>query len=117
MEHFNRKISHARVTIENSFGILASRWRVLRSDIHAAPETVERIIKATVLLHNFLILTCTSYCPSNYVDRVIDGEIEQGLWRNDDNSLRGLNSSKERKATREAYSLRNKFCRYLFINK
>ncbi|XP_018337838.1 PREDICTED: uncharacterized protein LOC108745914 [Trachymyrmex septentrionalis] len=53
-EIFNYRLSHARRTIENVFGILVSRWRVLRKPICMYPNTVDKIILSTVCLHNFL---------------------------------------------------------------
>lgn len=40
--------------IENTFGIMASRWRILRKPIIAHPNTVDSIVRATIVLHNFL---------------------------------------------------------------
>ncbi|KAL6421162.1 hypothetical protein ACFW04_013965 [Cataglyphis niger] len=61
--------------IENSFGILASRWRIFRSTIIAHVDTAEWIVCAGLCLHNFLrkselMLKAenATYCPSNYAD-------------------------------------------------
>ncbi|KYN01655.1 Putative nuclease HARBI1 [Cyphomyrmex costatus] len=51
---FNYRLSRARRTIENTFGILASQWRVFRKSIIAQPETAKLIVQATVCLHNWL---------------------------------------------------------------
>ncbi|CAI6358305.1 unnamed protein product [Macrosiphum euphorbiae] len=58
---FNYRLSRARRCIENCFGILASRWRVYRQTIIASEETVNAIIKATVVLHNFVKNKETEY--------------------------------------------------------
>jgi len=51
---FNYRLARTRRIIENAFGILSSRWRILRNNIIADVETAENIIPATVCLHNFL---------------------------------------------------------------
>ncbi|XP_018372879.1 PREDICTED: putative nuclease HARBI1 [Trachymyrmex cornetzi] len=51
---FNYRLSRARRTIENAFGILVQQWRILRKEIIASVETCEEIVMATIILHNFL---------------------------------------------------------------
>ncbi|XP_016658258.1 protein ALP1-like isoform X2 [Acyrthosiphon pisum] len=51
---FNYRLSRGRRTIENTFGIMASKWRVFRKPIIARRNTVEAITKAAVVLHNFI---------------------------------------------------------------
>ena len=91
LTNFRRKIynfrhSRARRVIENTFGILVARWRIFHRVINAKPDHVDSIIKATVCLHNFLRLSeidaaQKTYCPQIFLDREINGKVEEGEWR------------------------------------
>lgn len=50
----NYRMSRARLTCENAFGILAQRWRVYRGAIGCCVATTKAIVQATCVLHNFL---------------------------------------------------------------
>ena len=54
---FNYRLSRARRTIENCFGILVTRWRIFRSPLKASPEVVDNITRACTCLHKYLRLT------------------------------------------------------------
>ena len=81
---FNYRLSRARRTIENSFGILSAKWRILRKPIKAGVSQVEKIISAVIYLHNYLRLTDNAggYLPSGFVDcEKSTGKIIPEDWR------------------------------------
>lgn len=82
---FNYRLSRARRTIENSFGILSARWRIFRHPIKASVEQVDRIVKACLCLHNYLRLTENAlYTPSGFVDcEDSSGKVIPGTWRSE----------------------------------
>ena len=51
---FNYRLSRARRTVENAFGILANRWRVFHTSITLQPDNVESVIIAACVLHNLI---------------------------------------------------------------
>ncbi|CAN7945885.1 unnamed protein product, partial [Ixodes hexagonus] len=82
---FNYRLSRARRLIENSFGIMASRWRILRRSFKASEETTENIVKSCVALHNFLLKDSSHsrimYNPPGFADHEDwEGNIQDGEW-------------------------------------
>lgn len=51
---FNYRLSRARRTVENAFGILSSVWRVFSTTILLSPEKVTKVILTCCVLHNML---------------------------------------------------------------
>ena len=88
---FAYRLSRARRTIENAFGILTARWQILHKPIRSSVENAERYTLACLALHNYLRLTDNAmYCPEGFVDSYNNsGKIKEGEWRslvNNDNS-------------------------------
>ncbi|XP_018404196.1 PREDICTED: uncharacterized protein LOC108780842, partial [Cyphomyrmex costatus] len=118
---FNYRLSRARRTIENTFGILVSRWRIFRKPICSSPDVAVKFVVAAMCLHNFLKTKNDEksphhqrYCPSQYVDRETnEGNVISGEWRDqlEINNLRNLTTSAHR-AAREAYEMRDMLSSY-----
>nr|CAI5858488.1 unnamed protein product [Callosobruchus analis] len=111
---FNYRLSRARQVIENTFGIMVSRWRILRTPINAKVENIDSIVKAIVTLHNYCQTELSGpgnniYCPPNFVDR--DGE-ENGGWRAEQESLPSVGRLGANVAKRFVYDIRNTLAHY-----
>lgn len=52
---FNYRVSRARRTIENTFGIMTVKWRLLGRTIEVNPNLTAKIISVICCLHNLLI--------------------------------------------------------------
>lgn len=77
---FNYRLSRARRTVENAFGILTMRWGCLRSEFLCGPDKVKIIVAACCALHNFLLNRNVSYAKA--ADRYEkDGRVIEGEWR------------------------------------
>lgn len=86
---FNYRLSRARRVVENSFGIIANKFRILRKPIALSPNIVVDIVMAICVLHNFLLTE--KDCKINYLspglvdcDNENDCEILSGSWRNEE---------------------------------
>ena len=91
---YNYRLSRARRVIENAFGIMSARWRILRRPIKAGISQVEGIVKAVTCLHNYLRLTDNAkYIPAGFVDNEdSSGNITPGDWRSSVASNTGLSN-------------------------
>ena len=112
---YNYRLSRARRTIENTFGILAAKWRIFRRPIKAVNiQLVDSVTKAAVCLHNYLRLTENAkYLPTGFVDcESDDGTIIPGDWRTitgNDNGLVHIERIGGNRHTFEAGHVRNFF--------
>ena len=117
---FNYRLSRARRVIENTFGILASKFRVFRRPIIAKPEKVNKIVQAACVLHNYLKITeihCRAseriYCPSGYIDREdSQGNIIPGDWRTHSYELHSVSQVGSNMYSRSAAEMREAVMAY-----
>ncbi|ODM94737.1 putative nuclease HARBI1, partial [Orchesella cincta] len=80
---FNYRLSRARRTIENAFGILCVRWLCLARTMFVGPDRAQKVITACCLLHNYLTtVDKNEYVPQGFSDTVLEnGSIVDGYWR------------------------------------
>lgn len=80
---FNYRLSRARRIIENVFGLIAARFRVLRKPINVDADKTRRITLACCALHNFMMSQNVGvYAPTGTFDRYnADGSFVPGEWR------------------------------------
>ncbi|XP_024893938.1 protein ALP1-like isoform X1 [Temnothorax curvispinosus] len=119
---FNYRLSRARRTIENTFGIFAARWRIFRRTICAGPDAASRFVLAAMCLHNFLKTKNDEkaplqqrYCHPQFADRETEeGNLIEGEWRqqSQDNHIRPMGNAGAHRATRDAYAMRDTLSSY-----
>lgn len=115
---FNYRLSRARRVIENVFGIMSSRFRVLLKPIALEPNKAELIVLACIYMHNFLRRNSTSkvnYTPPGTFDIFdTDGNLIEGSWRTElegNNNLINIQNV-PRKSSRDLHEIRNEFKDY-----
>lgn len=104
---FNYRLSRARRVVENTFGILANRFRVLLTTMEHHPENVRTIIKACVLLHNLMRVRYPTM-QNRLVDvQQADGGMRAGAWRQGLNLVDTVVVQAPNRASREGKLQRN----------
>lgn len=114
---YNYRLSRARRTIENTFGILSSQWRILRRPINCSVETAMKIVQAIVCVHNYIRIQdigINEYVPENIDQDNSDGLVEESCRRNVNNNsaLQDIGRCGTNYTSRIAANIRNKFCEY-----
>lgn len=96
---YNKRLSRARVVVENAFGILGTRFGVFQKAIHLEPEKATKITLACCYLHNFL-----SKNSGNYMASIGENQEEPPFL-----PLLGTSC---RNSTKNAKKTRDMFCKY-----
>lgn len=98
---YNKRLSRARVVVENAFGILTSRFGVFQKSICLEPKKAETITMACCYLHNFLVKENNQLylAPNN-------------TGTSDDYKLTNLQPTLNRNSVSDAKETREKFCKY-----
>ncbi|XP_045510774.1 protein ALP1-like [Colias croceus] len=81
---FNKRLSRARVVVENAFGTMSSIFRVFRAPLFLQPEQAKVITLTCIYLHNFLKNSRSSrplYASEGTFDYMENGELREGAWR------------------------------------
>lgn len=111
---FNYRLSRARRTIENAFGVLVMRWGCLRSEFTCSADKVNVIVGACCALHNFLLNRSQTYATPADFDRYDDqGNLIEGEWRNYEHQLESLDTVRGR-PNGEANSIRERLEQFFF---
>ena len=105
---YNYRISRARRIVENAFGIIASRFRILRREIEMSPANARCVILAIIVLHNFLRVKAGSvYTPRESCDwEGKDYKQHKGIWRAEA-AMPGGEPTKKRNRKQSVKDMRN----------
>ena len=114
---FGYRLSRARHTTENAFGILSNRFLFLSSRMYSEPKNATKITLACCVLHNILSThSKNSYSPSGFADDVEENKnIRPREWRDRNNSaMQLLAATKSRHPSHNAEKMRDIFHEYFY---
>ena len=112
---YNYRLSRARRTVENAFGIMASRFRVFHRPLMVYPKNVTLVIKGALVLHNFLRnevgVQYVGESTADYEDAT--GTLHPGDWRKEvsTNQLHSMRPAGVR-GSNDATRIRDQFKNY-----
>lgn len=111
---FNYRLSRARRVVENAFGILSSRFRVLRRPLNLDLNNVDAVVLACCTLHNFLRKRVPNYITRSNIDseNIKEGTFHKGDWRQTTEPLLTFQHSSNNQRNEDGNIIRNKFMDY-----
>ena len=77
---FNYRLSRARRVVENAFGIMVNRFRVLLKTMDHHVDSVKVIVKACIVLHN-LLRSNFRQVDNHHVEEMERRDMQPGAWR------------------------------------
>ena len=109
---YNYRICRAHRIVENAFGIMANRFRLLLRSIEFHGDTQQDIVMACCVLHNYLRKETRNYISDSSVDQELtNGQVNAGTWRGDQ-SLLSLQQDQSRNPSQYAKHLRDQMAEY-----
>lgn len=110
---FNKRLSRGRRTVENAFGIMAQRFRVLLHCIENQPKQAEVMVTAICILHNFLRSRSPDlYIPPGSIDEQLpNNQFNPGTWRQEP-TLTELKRMSGHNAAEYARTMRDRLSNY-----
>lgn len=117
---YNYRLSRARRTIENTFGIMCMKWRIYQRPMDTDVVVTENIVKATVCLHNWLRKDDLQGTPHRYLtSEMVDqedalGRIIPGAWRQagEFGAIQRIPKTGTNTYARYVNDIRKRFCDY-----
>ncbi|XP_068687857.1 putative nuclease HARBI1 [Montipora foliosa] len=116
---FNYRLSRARRIVENAFGLLCTRFRLLLRTLELDVPNAMQVVRACIALHNFL-MTRKDKCysaPGSIDNEDEFGNVVPGSWRNqiDSDDICDLRSDPSaRSSTLQAREVRDDLKDYFF---
>lgn len=101
---YNKRISRARVLVENAFGHMCQKWRIFYSEIQLEPEKVDWIVKCACLLQNILIdlgeIKLKQFSPDDDINEILsplqNEEEKEQVKKQNENLIEADNNEKIR---------------------
>lgn len=108
---FNYRLSRGRNIVENSFGLIASIFRILHTAISVRPEKINYIVLAICVLHNYLLKKSSRYASGTAYDKDRTELLEINRCQNECD-LTALSLNNNRNVCLEAKENREKYLEY-----
>jgi hypothetical protein len=109
---FNYRLSRARCVVENSFGIIVSRFGLLPQPIALSPQRAQIIVLTFCCLHNYLLRNqAQTYISRGSLDTedFESGNIIDGTWGTRGHST-SLQTSHSRNSPASGKAVRDSYC-------